>query len=106
MANYCDAPYLFDEGRRILTERRILKYYWHFAHFIKPEAVRIGHTRYTAGLEATAWKNPNGDVALVMLNATEEELPCVIRLNGQMGEVKLEPSSIASGVIVQEERKL
>lgn len=106
VANYCDAPYLFDEGRRILTERRILKYYWHFAHFIKPEAVRIGHTRYTAGLEATAWKNPNGDVALVMLNATEEELPCVIRLNGQMGEVKLEPSSIASGVIVQEERKL
>lgn len=102
--NYCDAPYLYDQEKEELIPRKILSYYWHFAHFIKPGAVRIAYTRYTAGLDVTAWKNPDGVIAAVLLNLTGETLPCVLRLNGKTAKFSLEPYSILSGLIEETEK--
>lgn len=96
--NYCDAPLFYHEEGR-LEERRIYRYYWHFAHFIRPGAVRIAHTKYTESLDVTAWKNPDGACVCVLLNKSGEPLPVVLRMEGQMCTLTLEPRSAASCVI-------
>lgn len=73
--NFCDAPFLYhlEEGR--LEERMCLKYYWHFAHFIRPGAVRLAVTRYTDALDFTAWRNADGRLVFVILNRSENARP-------------------------------
>lgn len=47
---------------------------WHFTHFLKPGAQRIGVTRYTDKIEVTAFEK-DGRIMVVLLNRTEEEIP-------------------------------
>ena len=100
--NFCDSPYLYHEEEGRLEERRICRYYWHFAHFIEAGAVRIAHTKYTEKLDVTAWKNPSGDIACIFMNKSDETLPAVIRMEGELCPIELEPRAIASCVIREE----
>lgn len=99
VGNFCDAPYLFDEEEKKLIRRRTADFYWHFAHYIKPGAVRMGYSRYTEQIDVTAWKNPQGDYVLILLNRTDEEKTCHIRLMGQMFTCVLKPYGIFSAEI-------
>lgn len=94
--NYCDAPWMYHEAEGRLEKRRILRYYWHFAHFIEPGAVRIAHTKYTDRLDVTAWKNPGGRLVCICMNQSDQLLPAVIRVEGNMCRIELEPGAIAS----------
>ena len=100
--NFCDSPYLYHEEEGRLEERRICRYYWHFAHFIEAGAVRIAHTKYTEKLDVTAWKNPSGDIACIFMNKSDETLPAVIRMEGELCPIELEPRAIATCVIKEE----
>lgn len=100
--NFCDAPYLFDLEDKSLEERMNLRYYWHFSHFIKPQAVRLGTTKYTDKLDFTAWENPDGTKIGVILNRGEEETVFHIRLSGELITWKAAPQSIMS-VLLKEE---
>ncbi len=102
--NFCDAPYLYHKEEGRLEERKICRYYWHFAHFIEAGAVRIAHTKYTEKLDVTAWLNPSGDIACIFMNKSDETLPAVIRMEGELCPIELEPRAIASCVI-RKERK-
>lgn len=97
--NYCDAPWMYHEKEGRLEERKILRYYWHFAHFIKPGAVRIAHSKYTDRLDVTAWRNPEGEIVCVCMNRSDKKLPAVIRMKGLLCRIELEANSIASCVI-------
>lgn len=99
VGNYCDAPYLFDLEKNELECRRCLKYDWHFAHFIKPGAVRLAGTKYTDRLDFTVWENPDGAVVFVLLNRTAQEMTSHIRFKGEDFVVASKPHSIMSGVI-------
>ena len=101
--NFCDAPYLYDAETGILHERKWLRYYWHFTHFIKPGAVRLAVTRYTDKLDFTAWRNPDGNIVFVLLNRTDEELECNLRMAGELAALTAPAHSIASAVIEEEE---
>lgn len=98
VGNYCDAPYLYHRENNELEERPSLAYLWHFSHFIRPGAVRIGSSVYTEKLEAAAFET-EGEYVAVMLNRTKELLPVNIRLNGKTAELILEPESISTGRI-------
>lgn len=97
--NFCDAPYLYDTAKGKLLRRVTLDYLWHFSHFIRPGAVRIGLSRHTDMLEATAFRNPDGRLVCVLLNRTKEQLPVHLRLNGQTAALLAVPESITSIVI-------
>lgn len=99
VGNYCDAPYRFDLEKKELECRRCLKYDWHFAHFIKPGAVRLAGTRYTDCLDFTVWKNPDKTVVFVLLNRTAKKMISHIRFRGEDFVVESEPHSIMSGII-------
>lgn len=99
VGNFCDAPYLYDCGKGELKERYVLYYYWHFSHFIKPGAVRLGTTCYTDALDVTAWQNPDQHIVLVVLNRSDEKLPYVLRINGRMVKGIARSSSITTDEI-------
>lgn len=96
--NYCDAPFLYDTKRHILCPGSIQSYLWHFSHFLEPGAVRIGMTRYTDDLEATAFQAED-KTALVVLNRTGKALPAYIRIENEVAMVRLPTQSISTGII-------
>lgn len=102
VGNNCDAPYLYHEKEGWLERRMSLQYYWHFSHYIKPNAVRISHTSYTSDLEVTAWQNPDGERVVIMLNRTGQDLPCVLRMEGKTVRFEVKAQSILSGRIEME----
>lgn len=97
--NYCDAPFLYHLEKGRLEKRTCLRYYWHFAHFIKSGAVRLAATRYTDILDFTAWKNADGEIVFVLLNRSENALPCYLRIRGQVFAIEAKAQAIVSGVI-------
>lgn len=99
VGNLCDAPYLYDTGKKELIERNTLAYLWHFSHFIMPGAVRIGMSRYTTQLDVTALKNPDGTLVCVLMNQEADVKTVFLRLNGQIAEISLPPRSITTAVI-------
>lgn len=96
--NFCDAPFLYDTKKEMLKETNILGYLWHFAHFIEKGAVRIGVTNYSEQLQVTAFRK-NDNIAVIILNTSDEELPVYIRIKDTCAGVVVKPRSISSGVI-------
>lgn len=61
-------------------EKRLTYYYiGHFSRYIKEGAVKIGTSRYTDGLEVTAFLNPDGERMAILLNKSEKEIPYTLR---------------------------
>jgi glucosylceramidase len=97
--NYCEAPFFYHTGTGVLEERCIFPYIAHFSRYIRPGARRIAFSTYTSDLEATAFQNTNGNLAVVLLNRTDGNLPVNIRLGGKLTGLLLPPRSISTGVI-------
>ena len=100
VGNFCDAPFLYDTGKKELQRRNTADYLWHFTHFIRPGAVRIGTSAYSDELEATAFLNPDGQIAAVILNRTDHEIKVNVRLDGQMAEIALGADAIGTLTII------
>ena len=100
MGTFCDAPFLFDTNKKEVLRRNTADYLWHFTHFIKPGAVRIGSTVYTDELEAVAFLNPDGQIVAVLLNRTDHEIRVNVRLGEQMAQVEIGPDTIGTVVVV------
>lgn len=101
VGNYCDAPFLFDEEKKELIQRMSADYYWHFAHFMKPGAVRIGCSKYTDAIDVTAWENTDGQIVMIFLNRGSEPATVHLRMEGKEAEFAISAYSITSGVILK-----
>lgn len=99
VGNFCDAPFLFDTQKKELLRRNTADYLWHFTHFIKPGAERIGSSSYTDELEATAFINPDGRIVAVLLNRTDHTLSVNVRLEEQMAQITIGANTIGTVVI-------
>lgn len=99
VGNYCLAPFLYDTKEHLLMPQLIQKHFFHFSHYIREGARRIGFSRYTDALDVTAYKNPDGSIALVLLNRSEKAMPVNIRINGQIARTEVTARAICTGVI-------
>lgn len=99
VGNLCLAPFLFDTKRKELIPQLSARHFEHFSHYLTPGSLRIGYSRYTSGLDVTAWKRPDGALAVVLLNLTAEPLPVWLRLNGETAECEIPAGAIATGII-------
>ena len=72
---------------RYIEEYRSRGHLWHFTHFLKAGAQRIGVTRYT------------DKITVVLLNRTEEEIPVYLRLGGYCAELTSKAKSIMTAEI-------
>ncbi len=92
----CHAPVLFDTKKKELIYTPIYYYIGHFSRFIERGAKRIATTKYCEQIYTVAFKNPNGQLVLILMNTADEALPAVVRHNDICTELTLEPHSIAT----------
>lgn len=108
--NFCDAPVLVDTAGGKAHYQASYWYVGHFSRFIKPGAQRIGLDTWVGwvpaspdgrggGLvEATAFANPDGSTAVVVMNRTEADLPYLVK-SGTEESLVLPPRSIQTLVL-------
>ena len=97
--NYCEAPVLCDTACGRIEYRPSFYYIAHFSHHIRPGARRIAVTCYSERVETTAFENPDGSIAVVLLNRTDQALPVTLRLEGQLLDAPCPPRSITTAVL-------
>ena len=100
--NFALAPFFYDTRKKTLQPHLLSQYYEHFAQAVIPGSARIASSRYTHEIEATAWKRPDGTLAIVMLNPSKGMQPVCVRLNNEEADIILYPRSITSAVIHDE----
>lgn len=71
-------------------------YMGHFSKFIRPGAVRIGNSVYTKDLDVCAFRNPNGQMAAVVLNHSDSPKELVLRYHKEIAGTTIQAHSIAT----------
>jgi len=66
--NWCVAPVIVDPEKDEVYFTPLYYTMAHFSKFIRPGAVRIGHSTADSSLHLTAARNPDGTIAVVVLN--------------------------------------
>ena len=93
MASGFGAPVCANEDG---TYRKLLTYYYigHFSRYILPGARRIGASGCDDAVEFTAAKNPDGSIAVVLLNRGEKDKSYAIRMDGKVVRIALPAKTI------------
>jgi len=71
----------------------------HFSKFIRPGAVRIGFENPDKSLMMTAAKNPDGSIAVVILNMNEEAKNLNLSMEIQSVDLQISAKAIQTIVI-------
>lgn len=94
--NLCSAPVLADMRTNSLYYQSSFYYIGHFSRFIRCGATRLLCAVTCDELEATAFLNLNGQVAVVVLNCSGNEFPVVLKVNDRAVSTILPPHSICT----------
>jgi glucosylceramidase len=81
--NYCSAPIMADVGKGTLYYHNSYYYIGQITRFVRPGAQRILSAASVDELETTAFVNPDGQIALVVLNRTGQDLRFVLKYDWQ-----------------------
>jgi glucosylceramidase len=80
--NFCFAPVHADTRTGELIYTNSYYYIGHFSKFIQPGAKRISAAASRSQLLTTAFQNPDGSIAVVVMNQTEKATPFFLWING------------------------
>lgn len=97
--NFCYAPIHADTQTGELMVMNSYHYIGHFSKFIRPGARRIVSSPTLDTLQTTAWQNPDGSIALVVLNTTDKEQPYAVALGGRTATTTSPAHSIMTLVL-------
>lgn len=99
VGNFCMAPIHADlkTGKLIYTNG----YYYlgHFSKFVKPGAKRVACNPSRANLLATAFLNPDGKLAVIVMNKTDADIDYYLWIKGQAAKTNSPAHSITTLVI-------
>lgn len=90
----CKAPVMFDKVNSNVVYTPIYNAICHISGFVKRGAVVIGTTTFNEMIKALAVKNPNGSIALVVLNKEDKDSPLHIRIGNQMLKTQIGANSM------------
>lgn len=82
--NFCDAPVIADGRSNAVFYNSSFYYLGHFSKFIRPGAVRIGCKANNRKLEATAFLNTDGRIAVVIMNSTNKPIDFTLGCNDEI----------------------
>ena len=94
VGNFCYAPVHANTRTGALTFMNSYYYIGHFSKFIRPGAKRVASTTNDDRLESVAFLNPDGKLAIVVLNLQNESIPCKVWIDGQEAKVTSPAHSI------------
>jgi len=92
--NFCFAPVHADTKTGELIYTNSYFYIGHFAKFIRPGAKRIASAASRSQLLSTAFINPDGKVAVVVMNQSDKKISYYLWLQGQAAPINSLPHSI------------
>lgn len=95
VANYCFAPIHSMKGKKLFF---VNSYYYigQFSKFIRPGAKRISASSNRTNLLTTAFKNPDGTIAVVVMNDSDSTLHYNLMINEQTAPATSLPHSIST----------
>ena len=97
--NYCNAPIMLNKNNTGYIKNLTYYYIGHFSKYIKPNAIKIGISKYTTDIEATAFKNPDNSIVVVLLNRNEFNKEFSLNLNGKVFHDNLDKHAIVTFLI-------
>jgi glucosylceramidase len=92
--NFCFAPIIGDTQSGRLYYMNSYYYIGHFSKFIRPGARRIISSSTMDTLITTAFLNPNGRIAVVVLNLSDMEQPFYLWMDGNAARTRSPAHSI------------
>jgi len=92
--NFCYAPLIGDTRTGELYYMNSYYYIGHFSKFIRPGAKRIISSSMVDNLMTTAFLNPDGKIAVVVLNLSDKEQPFSLWLEGKAAKTTSPAHSI------------
>lgn len=95
----CDAPIMADTQNDTFEIHDSYYYIGHFSKYVKKGAKRIGSSCFSSDLETVSFKNPDGSVVSVVLNATDKDQNFAFKIAGKIVEARAEAHSIATYLI-------
>lgn len=97
--NWCVAPIIVDPEKDEVYFTPIYYTLAHFSKYIRPEAVRIGFENSDESLKVTAAKNPDGSIAVLILNQGTDTKNMTLSLGEGSTEVNISAQAIQTIVI-------
>jgi glucosylceramidase len=98
--NFCFAPIHGDTRTGALHYTNAYWYIGHFSKFIRPGAKRIVSSPMLDTLQTTAFKNPDGSLAVIVMNVTAAPQPFLLWVSDRAAETNIPAHSIMTLVIV------
>lgn len=99
VGNFCFAPVHADSKSGKLTFTNSYYYLGHFSKFIRPGAKRIVSSSNRDKLQTTAFINPDGKVAVVVMNESNDKVPYFLWIKGEAAETVSLPHSIVTIIL-------
>jgi len=97
--NWCVAPIIVDEEADEVYFTPIYYTLSHFSRYIRPEAKRIGWECSDEQLLVTAAQNPDGSIAVVLLNQGEEAKQISLTLDGKTKKFAISGKAVQTVVV-------
>lgn len=100
--NWCIAPVIVDPEKDEVYFTPLYYVMAHFSKYVRPGAARIGFENSDPSLLVTAAKNPDGSVAVVVLNMNKESKNMKLSLGDGLVEVRISAQALQTIVIESE----
>ena len=97
--NWCIAPIIVDPETDEVYLTPLYYTIAHFSKYIRPGAVRIGHSHSNEDILLTAAQNPDGSIAVVMLNQTNNAHKVDLNLNGKSTTISIAGQAIQTVLV-------
>jgi glucosylceramidase len=99
VGNFCFAPMHADTRSGEVFYLSSFYYIGHFSKFIRPGAKRIISSSSRGQLLTTAFLNPDGKIAVIVMNQSSENIPYRVWLKGDAAEFTSLPHSIQTLIV-------
>lgn len=97
--NWCTAPVIVDPDADEVYFTPLYYVMSHFSRYIRPGASRIGFSNTDDKLMATAAQNPDGSIAVVLLNMEEEAKTITLNLGEQNTTITISAKALQTVMI-------
>jgi len=97
--NWCVAPVIVDPEKDEVYFTPLYHTLAHFSKYIRPDAVRIGFENPDPDLMITAAQNPDGSIAIVILNMQGESKNISLSLNDKSVDIQISAQAIQTVII-------
>src|SRR5690348_13184764 len=99
VGNFCFAPIHANTKTGELIYTNSYYYIGHFSKFVKPGAKRISAAPSRSALQATAFVNKNGKIAVIVMNQTDQKVDYNLWIKGDAAKITSLPHSIATLIV-------